>query len=286
MKKNMIETPRIAFFGTSSFSLTILDYLEEAGLLPALIVTQPDKPMGRKLLITPPPVKVWAKEKGIEVIQPETLEEIPEELQGEWDVFVVVSYGKIIPKIILDLSNSGALNIHPSLLPKLRGPSPIQSSILQDMRDTGVTLMLLDEEMDHGPIVAQASVSIEEWPIQADILGELLAKIGAELLVESIIPWINGDIKAEPQNDEEATYCKLIKKEDGLIDLEEDGYKNYLKIQALKEWPQAYFFVKKGEKKMRVKIAEAEYKKDSLILKRVIPEGKGEMDYKDFMRGL
>lgn len=282
----MEQTPRIVFFGTSEFSVMVLDHLLEAGLLPSLIVTQSDKKQGRKMILTPPPVKLWAKEHSIKIIQPTSLKEIPEELKEDWDIFVVVSYGKIIPKKVLDLSPNGTLNVHPSLLPKLRGPSPIQSSILEDVKDTGVTVMLLDEEMDHGPIIAQASVSVEDWPPKTSLFEELLADIGGELLVETLIPWINRDITAEEQNHDEATYCKLIKKEDALISLDDDDYQNYLKIQAYDKWPRAYFFVEKDGKKVRVKVADALYENDNLTIVKVIPEGKKEMDYEDFKRGL
>ncbi len=289
----MEETPRIVFFGTSDFSVSILEHLKETALLPTLIVTQPDKPKGRKMVITPPPVKVWAEAEGIPTIQPESLKETPPELQNDWDVFVVVAYGKIIPKHILDIPNRGALNIHPSLLPKLRGPSPIQSAILTDMKETGVTLMLLDEEMDHGPILAQAKVEIENlsddktsWPPKASVLEEIFAHIGGELLTENLIPWINGDITEEAQNDDEATFCEMIKKEDGEIDLNADPYQNYLKIQAFDQWPGTYFFVEKRGKRIRVKIMDAEFKDGTLTVTRVVPEGKNEMDYEDFRRGL
>ena len=133
------DSPRIAFFGTSDFAVSILEHLKDAELLPQLIVTQPDKPKGRKMVVTPPPVKVWADENKIKTIQPESLATIPKELEEEWDVFVVVAYGKLIPKELLEKPLHGALNIHPSLLPLLRGPSPIQSAILEDMKETGVT---------------------------------------------------------------------------------------------------------------------------------------------------
>lgn len=280
--------PRIVFFGTPDFSVTILEHLKKANLTPELLVTQPDKPKGRKLALTPPPVKNWAEENTIPVIQPETLKKnIPEMLTGtDWDLFIVVSYGKIIPQEILDIPEHGTLNVHPSLLPKLRGASPIQSAILHDMKETGITIMLLDAEMDHGPIVSQASITVEDWPPKASMLTELMANVGGEMLTDAIIPWINGDIQAEEQDHEQATFIEKIKKEDGLINFDDDPYKNYLKIQAFDMSPGTYFFVKKEDKKIRVKIADAEFKDGELILTRVIPEGKKEMDYEDFKRGL
>lgn len=284
------HSPAIVFFGTH-ISLPVLEQMKRAGLLPHLIVTQPDRPKGRRLIMTPPEVKVWAEENNIPVIQPETLKTTPKELLTQpngkpWDLFVVVGYGKLIPEAILDLPVHKTLNVHPSLLPELRGASPIRSAILLDIKETGVTIILLDKEMDHGPIIAQARVLIEDWPPKATVLEDLLAKVGAELLVETIIPWINGDITPEEQDHDRATFSKKIQKEDGLIDLSNDAYQNYLTIQAFDGWPGTYFFVTKQDKKIRVKIQRASYKDGVLTIERVTPEGKKEMDYKDFKRGL
>lgn len=282
----MSDGPAIVFFGTF-ISVEILEHMQKADLLPRLIVTAPDKPKGRGLNTAPAPVVVWANEHGIPVIQPETLNPVPKELKTQpWDLFVVVGYGTILPKAVLDLPAHGVINVHPSLLPELRGPSPIRTAILEDKKTTGVTVMLLDEKMDHGPIIAQARVEIDGWPPKASLLEELLADVGGELLVDTIIPWINGDITPEEQKHERATYSKKIKKDDGLIDLENDPYQNYLKIQALEGWPGTYFFVQKGNKRIRVKIADAEYANGVLTVTRVIPEGKKEMSYEDFKRGL
>lgn len=277
----------IAFFGTSKFSVTILDYLKEAGFMPDIIVTVPDKPQGRKMIIAPPDTKKWAVENNIALIQPETLKDVPKELkEKEWDLFIVASYGKIIPEDILKIPEHKTLNVHPSLLPKFRGASPVQSTILADEKETGVTIMLVDEKMDHGAIVAQASVSVEDWPPKAGLLKDLLANVGGELLVETIIPWMNGEINEEEQNHDDATYVKKIMKEDGLVDLNDDSYKNFLKIQAFDTWPGTYFFLEHNNKKIRIKIIEAEFLNNKLNIKRVIPEGKKEMDYQDFLRGL
>lgn len=292
---NMNSDISIAFFGTSEFSVTILDYLKEAGFTPNIVVTVPDKPAGRKLIITPPETKKWAIENGISFIQPETLKNIPKELvKKQWGLFIVASYGKIIPKKILNIPEYGTLNVHPSLLPKFRGASPVQSAILNDEKKTGITIMLLDEKMDHGSIVAQASVDIKDlpesegggWPPKASLLKNLLANVGGELLVEIIIPWMNGEINEEEQNHNEATYVEKITKEDGLLDLNNSPYKNFLKIQAFDTWPGTYFFLEHKNKKIRIKIAEAKFSNGKLNIIRVIPEGKKEMDYKDFLSRL
>ena len=165
MKRIKKSDLRIAFFGTDHIATTILKELQAEGFLVSLVITAPDAPQGRKHMLTQPPVKKWAEQAGIDVIQPARPRDsafIAEMKTSEWDLFVVASYGYLIPKELLNLPRYGTLNVHPSLLPKLRGPSPIKTAILEDMRKTGVSIMLLDEEMDHGPILAQGSIEIEE----------------------------------------------------------------------------------------------------------------------------
>ncbi len=288
-KNNQNLKLKTAFFGTSDYSVMILDALKQAGLSPALVIAQPDKPKGRKLVITPPPTKVWALANDIRVLQPEKLKEesfISEIKNANYDLFIVVAYGKIIPQEVLDLSKHGALNVHASLLPKLRGASPIETAILEDEKNTGVTIMVVDAEMDHGPIVAQGKVEISNWPPKAKELGEKIVALGGELLVKSIPDFIADKTKLQEQDHSKATFTKKINKEDGEIDLSQDAYKNFLKIQAFSEWPTAFFFVEKNGKKTRVIITDAKYADGKLEILKVIPEGKKEMNYKDFERSL
>jgi methionyl-tRNA formyltransferase len=170
------------------------------------------------------------------------------------------------------------------MLPRWRGASPIQSAILHD-KNTGVTIMLVDAEMDHGPIVAQARIELEGWPPKASVLSEILASEGGRLLGEIIPNWIAGTITPEAQDPAKATFCKKIQKEDGHIELDGDAEQNYRKIQAYDLWPGTYFFAERNGKEIRVKIAEAELTDGTLHINRVIPEGKSEMDYEDFLRG-
>ncbi|PIR85392.1 methionyl-tRNA formyltransferase [Candidatus Kaiserbacteria bacterium CG10_big_fil_rev_8_21_14_0_10_45_20] len=278
----------IAFFGTSLFAVFVLEELVQAGTTPDIVVTVPDRPAGRGLELTPPPVKTWAIENNIPVIQPASLKEESDDLSlllnTEWDVFIVASYGKIIPKTLLDTPRRGTLNVHPSLLPKFRGPSPIESQILADERDTGVTIMLLDEEVDHGPIVAQASITPETWPLSRLLLEELLAREGGKLLAEALPPWIAKEFEASEQNHTEATFTKKIEKGDGHINLDDDGYQNYLKYLAYEGWPGVFFFVQKNGKDARVKITEAECADGTFRLLSVTPEGKKETPYADFLK--
>lgn len=280
---------KVAYFGTPQFAVSILDELKKAGIIPALVVTAPDKPQGRGLTLTPPPVKVWADQEGIDVMQPNTLkdDQVKEMFENtEWDVFVVAAYGKILPSWVLDLPRKGVLNVHPSLLPRFRGPSPIESAILEDEKETGVSIMLLDEEVDHGPVLAQASIEIEEWPLRARDLEKVLAEEGGKLLAEALPLWVKGEIDAEEQNHELATFTKKIEKKDGELNLKEDPYQNFLKIQAYDEWPGTFFFQKNGNKEIRVKITDAYFEDGELTITKVIPEGKKEMAYQDFLKGI
>jgi methionyl-tRNA formyltransferase len=281
---------RFAYFGTPKFAVNVLNELEKAGFIPSLIITSPDKPQGRHLVLTPPEAKMWADAHGIPAIQPATLK-TPEALESiqkyrgesDWDLFIVASYGKIIPQAILELPKHKVLNVHPSLLPCLRGASPIQSAILTE-NATGVSIMRLDEEMDHGPIIAQEEVLVNNWPPKADVLETLLAQEGGKLLARVIEPWIRGDIQEMPQDHSKATYCAKIEKSDGLIDLGGDPELNYRKIQAFSSWPTAYFFLEKNGKKTRIIVKDAYLIDGRLVLRRIIPEGRSEMSYEDFMR--
>ena len=313
----MAKKHRIAFFGTSIFSVYILEGLLEHGITPDLVITTPDKPQGRKLAITPCPAKIWATEHDIPVVSPDKIRDLAFQDQlraGEFDLFIVASYGRIIPKAILDLPRRKTINVHPSLLPLFRGPSPIESAILanptvgndpediHDQKKTGVSIMELDEEMDHGPIIVQSVYIAPEWPAR-EKLEQDLAALGAKLLADVLPHWLDGIVEAESQEHDHATYTKKITKDEALIDFTlphsydgVQGYTNFLKIQAYAGWPQAYaFFEKKhglakGEDytKVRIVIKEAEWNKETLklTLTRIVPEGKKEMSFEDFQRGL
>jgi len=277
--------PLFAFFGTPKFAVVVLNALEKNGLLPALVITAPDKKSGRGMEFKPSPAKEWAQERGIDVATPETLkdENFAAELANtEWDVFVVAAYAKLIPKKILDIPTHGSLNVHPSLLPKFRGPSPALSAILADERATGVSIMQMNEKMDAGAIVAQAKIELEEsvWPPKGSEFEELLATEGGNLLAESLPFYIQGDITPEPQDESKATFTRKFVDADALIDLSKDARENYLKIKAFDKGPRAYLLVE-GK---RVIVKDAEFKDGQLEITRVIPEGKKEVGYKDFLR--
>jgi len=281
MKNTDTDNLNIAFFGTPEVAVYVLEELEKGGIMPSLIITAPDKPKGRKLVVTPPQAKVWAEKHNISIYQPEKLtteavEAIGEE--GPWDIFIVAAYGLFLPKEILELPKYGVLNVHPSLLPKLRGPSPIQTAILKES-ETGVTIMQIDEEMDHGPIVAQEKIGTTEWPIKASELEELLSKKGGAMLIDIIPDFITGKIKATGQDHEQATYTKKIRKEDGEINLSDEAETNFRKFCAYSTWPRTYFFTQKNDKNIRVIITDATLEGNKFVIKKVIPEGGKEIDY-------
>jgi len=291
-----MSTPKISFvfFGTPEFAVITLDTLESMGFLPSLVVTQEDKPQGRHLVITSPPTKIWAEKRNIPVLQPRKLDSaFVSELKAisykletrSFDVFIVTAYGKIIPKEILEIPKHKTLNIHPSLLPKFRGPSPIQETILKDEK-TGVTIIRLDEEMDHGPIVAQREVAVSEWPPYANELETLLAEEGGRLLGEILPDWISGKIEEEQQNHTEATFTKKIAKEGAEIDLNKSPGENLRKIRAYAGSTNAYTFFLRHGKKTRVIIKKAKIGDGKLVLERVVPEGGKEMNFEDFKRGI
>lgn len=247
---------KFVFFGSSQFSKYVLEELEASGLSPALTITSAKEPL---------PI--------------EKLKEI------NADVFVVASFGKILPKEIIYMPRGKTLNVHPSLLPKLRGPSPIQYAILSETK-TGVSIIRLDEKMDHGPLLAKQEVRIEPWPDKYETVEEKLGRAGGRLLVETLPLWIEGKITEQAQDEDEATYTKLFSKEDGEINLENNLQENLRRVLAFNVWPGAYFFFqRKDGKKIRVNILEAEDKGGKFVPKKVIPEGKREMDWQSFLRG-
>lgn len=276
-----------AFFGTPLLAVAVLEELARAGMLPDVVVTAPDARQGRGLTLSAPPAKLWAEQHHIPVLQPTKLDDtfISELRSHPCDLFIVAAYGKIIPEKVFHLPRYETLNVHPSLLPRLRGASPIQSAILEE-DETGVSIMLVDSEMDHGPIIAQKKVPIDPWPPKATALEKILATEGGKLLVEIIPHWIKGSLVRREQAHDLATYCKKLTPADTLVDFADDPVKNYRKIQAFDRSPRAHFFAERHGKKMRVIITDATLKDGTLHITRVLPEGKREMPYEDFLRGV
>ena len=292
----MIQDPetKFVFFGTPKLSVEVLEHLKKDSLVPSLVVTNPDRPQGRKMVLTHPPVKLWAIVNNVPYLQPEDLRDpsfLGQLAADNWQLFVVVAYGKIMPKSVLAIPKKGTLNIHYSLLPKYRGASPIESVILNDDKDVGVSIMLMDERMDHGPIVVEKQIKdsrfkIQDWPPTAGELRVACNKLGAELLAETIPLWVAGKIKAREQDHSKATYTKKFNKEDGEIDLLSKPYENFLKIRAFDASIGTYFFSHKNGGKVRIIVKDAEFKDGKLQILKVLPEGKKEMSYEEFLRGL
>lgn len=282
---------KLIFFGTPEFARDTLDTLEAQGVTPSLIVAAEDKPVGRKMILTAPPTKTWAEERNIPVLQLKTLRK-PESVDainafGPFDVGVVASYGKIIPQTILDIPKRGLLNLHPSLLPLHRGASPIQSTILAG-GPFGVSIILLDADMDHGPLLAQKEIPQNILPKDSyrDVAEKVLAQEGARMISEILPAWLSGSHPTTEQDHDKATFCKKIEKTDGEVNLATDNPEEIArKVRAFVGWPGVFFFTDYNGARIRVGITKAHVEHGLLVITSVKPEGKKEMLYTDFLRG-
>lgn len=207
----------IVFFGTEDFSLLTLRALIESGFSVKCVVTKPDTRRGRKKLLTEPPVKTYAREQGIAVLQPVRLQDIADDIkQLTSPAGVLVSYGKIIPKDIIDLFSPGIINLHPSLLPSYRGPSPIESAIINGDATSGISIMQLSAAMDAGPVYYQEVVALDGTETQGSLYDQL-GTLGSERLIQKLPDILSGSLQPAPQNDQAATYCQLLKPADAVI---------------------------------------------------------------------
>lgn len=317
-----VVKPSIVFWGTPEFALPSLGALIKNGYDVVAVVTNPDEPVGRTQTLTPPPVKIYAKKHMIPVFQPISPKDpnFGKELPTA-DLYVVSAYGKIIPKEILDIPKFGAINVHPSLLPRWRGPSPIQYTILEGDKEAGVTIMKVDERMDHGPILAR-----QEWTnfqfsrlrqgydgraiFNFQKLHEELAKLGAELLIEVLPKYLQGEITPIPQDDSQATYSKILKRDDGRINWSRPAEYIERMVRAFNQWPGTWTLWPSETKIYRIKIEEAEAVEDStplatpgflwasenfpllvktnkgsLAIRRLTLGGKKSTDVRSFLRG-
>ncbi len=273
------------FFGTPEFAAIILEKLIKAGLVPRAVVANPDRPVGRKQILTAPPTKEMIRGKGLEgsvkIFQPENFSPLTPHLSPlKPDIFIVAAYTKILPKEILAIPRLGTIGVHPSLLPKYRGPTPIQTAILKGEEETGVTLYLVDEKVDHGKIISNIKYQISKTHTY-ESLAKKLAELGGDLLIETLPKFIKGEIKPIPQNENEATYTKKFTAEDGFIEPEilrqaEDGVNLKAtidierQIRALNPEPGVWT-IKNGK---RMKLLEAEIIDNKLLLKTIQLEGK------------
>ena len=231
---------RLIFMGTPDFVIPVLAPLVDAPRIDVVAVyTPPDRPRGRGRSVEMPPVKEYALERGLPVIQPAGFrrEEVQRELASfRPDVLVVAAYGRLLPKPVLETAPGGCLNLHPSLLPKYRGPSPVATAIRDGIESTGITLMLLDEGMDSGPIVAQRDHPIAPVDTAGSLTAELF-RVGADLLLENLDGWVNGEIRAVPQDASAATVTQKLERSDGAADWNLSAGQLELLYRAYTPWP-------------------------------------------------
>lgn len=232
---------KICFMGTPEFSATVLEGLIANNYNVVLCVSQPDKPVGRKKVITPPPAKVVATSNGIPMFQPDSMrtDEAYETIKSyEPDMIVTAAYGKILPQRVLDIPKYGCLNVHASLLPKYRGAAPIQYSIINGDMKTGVTIMKMDAGMDTGDIITQDSIDIEP-NINTENLTSQLADIGKNLLMRTIPLWVSGELKSIPQNEDDVTLSPPIRNDQGEFTWDMKAIDIHNLVRALEGWPGA-----------------------------------------------
>lgn len=304
---------RLIFFGTSNFAVPILTRLVDSGFSPQLVMTQPDAPVGRKKILTPPPIKDAAARMGLPIFQPTSLKTDETALVLEKispDIFILAAYGKIVPRRILEIPRIGSLNVHPSLLPKFRGASPIHAVILSGETETGATIIQMDSEVDHGPIVAQ-----EKFLLRGDetylSLSSQLAELSAELLLDALPSYIEEKTVLRPQHHEKASFTGLIKPTEANIDWNRSATEIERMVRAYHLWPTAYSHWRKPGAtiplrinilRSRVEDTDASPKhpglisersgklcvetgKGSLLVERLQISGRNETDAAAFLRG-
>lgn len=280
----MINNFKFAFFGTPDVASKTLDILFNEDYIPSIIITSPDAPSGRGMRIKESPVSIWAKEHNIKCLKPEKIDPIFINQFKELgiDLSIVVAYGKILKEELIQSPKFGTINIHYSLLPKYRGASPLESSLLNGDEKTGVSIQQMVFKLDSGPIMEKEETIIDINETKEDLKNRLI-KIGANLVCKIIPKIINNDIKRIDQDESIATNCSKIDKKDGELDLNNNPIENWNKYRAFYGWPGTYFFKEKNKNKIRIKITSAKYENNSFIIERVIPEGKKEISYKDFL---
>jgi len=292
--------------GTPDFAVPVLQALAESDYDVVLAVTQPDRPKGRKRVLTPPPVKEEAEKLNIPVFQPDKIaKEYDEILKYNPDLIVTAAYGQILPKSLLEDPKYGCINVHASLLPELRGGAPIHYAIMQGKKKTGITIMYMAEKLDAGDVISQKTVSIEE----KDHVGSMhdkLAEAGATLLMDTLPALFAEEVKPIKQNDEEATFASNITREQEKIDWTQDHVEVYNHIRGLHPWPVAFttfenknlkiWWAEKEQQAYSGKPGEiVELREDGLVvvcgngkgvkLTELQPAGKKRMKAKDFLQG-
>jgi methionyl-tRNA formyltransferase len=275
------DTLHFAFFGTPDVARNTLEILSRSGYVPKVIVTQPDTASGRGLELHESPVSMWAHTHNITCLKPEkiTPEFIEELKKFNVDLSIVVAYGKILPEALIVVPRLGTINIHYSLLPKYRGASPLEAALLAGDSVTGVSIQQMEFKMDTGPIIAEQELAIDINDTKESLRNKLI-ELGGDLLVHSIPDIQSGKVNPKIQDESLATYCGKIKKEDGEIDPDGNARTNWNKYRAFYGWPGVFFF----RDAKRIKITHARFENDTFIIEKVIPEGKKEISYSDFLK--
>jgi len=263
------------FMGTPDVAVESLEKLSESGYLPTLIVTAPDRPVGRGLVMTPSPVKVWAEGRGITTLTPEKVDAdfLLSLTPYVFDLALVVAYGKILPENLISLPKYGTLNIHYSLLPRFRGASPVESTILSGDTETGVTIQSMVYALDAGDILA-----VKKTPVHPDEtspeLRARLSTLGADLLIDTLDHLDDRLAHKQPQDGDGITKCGKIKKTDGEVRPDDDAEDLYRKFRAYQPWPGIYYF---DEHNKRIKITEMKRVNGIPKIIKIIPEGGKEI---------
>ena len=265
---------RVVFMGTSELSEKILEALIAEGYNLVGVFTKIDKKIGRKQELSSPAVKLLAEKHQLPIFQPKTFKDpaTTQQLRElKPDLIVVAAYGKILPKAVLEIPAFGCINVHVSLLPKYRGPSPVQNALLAGEKETGTTIMLMDEGVDTGDILTQKKLKI----LMADTTQTLmlkLAKQGAELLLETLPAWFERKLQPSKQDSAQAFLCQLIEREDGHVFWNEDGSTIYNKYRALTPWPGIFTYWKNESSTVRLKLISVKFQKKNPTQKRASGE--------------
>jgi methionyl-tRNA formyltransferase len=302
---------RTVFMGTSDFAAVILEDLIGAGYDIISVYTQEDKKIGRKQELQKSAVKMVAENNKVVVLEPKKFdtETIAELKKQNTDLIIVAAYGKILPQEVLDIPGFGALNIHPSLLPKFRGPSPIQNALLAGEKETGSTLILMNAGIDAGDILAQKKTPIEKNETYPELLSRL-AELSSAILLETLPLWVERKIQPQKQDDGQASYCQLIERSDGQIIWADEAVSIYDHYRAFFLWPGIFTFWEKDGFKLRLKLLKisldnqssaddrklgqvfrlgdkiaAQTSAGAIILEEVQLEGKNSLKINDFIIG-
>lgn len=280
-----MKTNSFAFFGTPYVARDTLEILESQGFRPALVVTSPDAPRGRGLVLTPSEVRAWADARGVPVLTPEKIDtDTIEAIRASGCAYaIVVAYGKILPQALIDAFPLGVLNIHYSLLPKYRGASPVEAALLAGETETGVSIQCMVYELDAGDVLAIEKTAIGPRETTIDLRARLI-EIGGALLARILPDFVSGTIEAVPQDHAQATRCRKIKKEDGFLVLGQDDEMNWRKYRAYAAWPRVSFEAERNGDRFRVTIVTAHFANGKFLPDTVKPAGKNEMKYEDFLR--